>query len=365
MVRTVLSSLMLASLAVCLSACGGGGGGSSTPSTPPPPTQTLVAGTYHLTSFSAQATPPSNNATIWGTAVTNDAGGIDVAGTINVATRGANEPFGPQSYELSVTPQGVVEWRLGGVVTHRGGVSDDGQVVLLGSVGAGLDPGMLILIKSSGSNGEANFAGTYFMGHALEGLVGYGPLTMDGAGALAGGAWQLRSDSGSIANPPYTGTVSVAPTGAVDLLLPLNVWRGGLSQDGQFCVVCGDDQASPSAPFLYACVRTGSGGTPQGAYYSVSLEFVPGSVIATTGVTTFGTMGTWARTGHVNTEGAVAEGDVDGTYVTNLGNGSFTMNRAGRVEDLQGHASPDGRYLIIAGGSAAGSTPVLWLCCRR
>lgn len=365
MVRTLLSSLMLVSLAFYFSACGGGGGGGSQ-GTPPAVKTNVVDGTYHMHIFTARMATGSTLSSTWGTAVTNATGGIDLAGRFNLDSASANQALPAGSYDLTVSDAGVVQWSLGGVVTHEGGVSDDGQLVVLASVANLWDPSILVLTKASANNDVSQLVGEYRTGVLEVSSALFGPLTGDGAGALTG---LLDENNQGVVGfgAPFGGSATVGMYGNCDVTLPTAVLRGALSTDGQVAVWGGDDATTPGAPFLFAGVRTAPGAGPAGAYYAVAMEYAPGPAVASsTGVVTFAGANAWSSTGRLNVEGVVSSVTGAGTFAFNSSTGELVMNRTGQNEDMVGGVSADGRFIVVSGGSVSGSsTPVLWIFCRR
>jgi len=365
MVRTLLSSLMLTLLAVCLSACGGGGGGSS-PGVPPAVKTNVVDGTYHMHIFSARVATGSTFSSTWGTAVTNGTGGIDLTGRFNVDSATMNQALPPGSYDLTVSDAGVVQWSLGGVVTHEGGVSDDGQLVILASVANLWDPSILVLTKASSSNSVAELVGEYRTGMLNVAGSAFGPLTGDGAGALSG-LLDVNTQNVVTFGGPVAGTATVGMYGHCDLDLSPGILRGALSTDGQFAIWGGDDASTPDLPLTIAGVRTAPGSGPTGEYYAVAMEYAQGPAVASsTGLVTFTGTNAWSSSGRINVEGTISSVTSSGSFAFNTATGQLVMNRTGENEDMVGGVSADGRFIVVSGGSVSGSsTPVLWIFCRR
>jgi hypothetical protein len=160
-----------------------------------------------------------------GSEVQNNAGVISpssaVAGTYAVAADGA----------LTVSPT------VGAPLT--GGVSADGNTLVLSQLTSGQNPSITVGIKQ-GQSGftTADVSGTYTM--AAQGNSGdtgslWG-ITFDGAGNIKGTG--IRNDAGTISNITVTGTYSVAADGALTVSptggKPLT---GSVSVDGQQLVL--------------------------------------------------------------------------------------------------------------------------------
>ena len=359
-----ITRAMFLVLATLLAGCGGGGG-----STAPVAPANVLSGAYQIVTYTLRSVPaPGASSSFWGQAVVNPNGQLDVTGEQNAPAAGGIGPALPGAYAIVGQGSGHYDLEVTGTPVYRGGVSDDGAVAIFASVASGLDPSLLILMRGDAATGPS-FSGTYDFANMSVFGAEYGTHVFNGAGGMSvdsfagggGGPIGMNAFSYSLGSMNLT-TMWSNTSAAVQM-------QGGTTADRALAAWAGGtNAAAPSVPFGWAAVRRSSGLTNaaiRGTYHVVAMEQIGGGVATTTGLMTADGAGTFSITGDVNANGAINPNQtVTGTY--NLsGTGNLVLNRSNLSEGLTGTVSQDGRYILLGGGSTAGSSQMFILMVRQ
>lgn len=372
----LLSILLLATSALLLPACGGGGGGGSS-TTPPPPAfnDASVVGDYMF--VMVQGNVPRTLISNYLRASSNGAGTLSLSGGSN--SDGVVAPVPSTGLTYNVAPDGTMSLFSGATPVAQGGLSADGKRAVL-AITAGIDPGMILMIRIEGSYGPTSLSGNYVAGEMRMRLgmphVFAASLltdTFDGQGAYNG--LGFSNDEGTVIQYTLMGPASsyaVAPNGQVTLSptfgQPL---EGQLAAGGDYALLGGTTQ-SPNldgAPAVRLMIKEGTGfsaASVEGSYWAASIEFNTGgpALEVFTGTMDATATGTATLAGQVNSGSGGVPGSATAS-VTISPSGRLTMNRGGSNETLRGQLSPDRQIGFVTGGEMANSNPVLMVFIRK
>ncbi len=355
--------LVLVGLALILGSCGGGGGGGVLFGV------TSFAGTYWLVLFEPDSSSGDPVAT-WGTAVSDGAGNVTLDGMANEA--GMLSSPGAQALTYTVDLDGTTRFFQGATEVVKGGISGDGNCVILAANSTSLTPLIVVMIRTVGTFSPATLAGDFHIsGYSVPGgaeSLHSTKAAFDTVSAFSGSG--ASNTDGTQDGGALSGTYTVATSGQATLTLFGATHEGCLQTGGGFGLF-GGGNAMSDIPAIYMLMRAASSASTAtlfGSYWAVGIEkdLVGGgfgSIFGT--VTADGVNQLWiAGTRYDGT----TLGPLTGTAVYGVSSdGTVVADRSGVFgnEDLKGAVSPDGRIALLAGGSVAGSRPLLYILCRK
>ena len=224
------------------------------------PTAAELAGTWHLVRIHRSPNPAFFGYGAVGKITVDGGGGISFTEyTFN--RDGDIDPTSILQVPLELVPasDGTVHWRHA-VTTDlrmRGGLSEDGDMVLLGPTEAWVGyAGVQILIRESQGAALADVQGTWgSAGYTmLTSVMMWGPWQLDGAG---GGAYDPSVNTHmSVTNEPAFDLLgySVGTDGGTDVTLPFGVLRGAVDP-ARRCLVLGGTLTAGGPVWFQVLVR--------------------------------------------------------------------------------------------------------------
>jgi len=268
-------------------------------------------------------------------------------------------------------------WPGGGPFNVQGGISIDGSVATLSSIGATGWPGLSILVRRGGTFDLGSLNDTYhlsgFCSSATADTSLWGTVTFDGLG----GANETLSlnINGTIGGPvPNTAQIyTVAADGTTSYTFhPAHIaTQGGILPGGDLVVLTGATVAGP--PCLVVLIRqsaaasasTLSGNYHIGAFFA-DVGAPPPSFSSFTGTSSSDGVNTLTTNvgGTIDVDGVVGPWPplVTNDAYTVMTDGTLTLTTGGTT--LVGGVSPTGDYAVVAGGTTTGSLPQLWFMVR-
>lgn len=233
----------------------------------PVPTQADLQGRWYLVQFGAGSAPPPETGVVGFAAVA----GIDIDGSGAVSfieydyikgdQLNPNPVVLPPS-ELIPNGDGGVVWRRTGVnlVEFMGGLSADGNLVLLGAIGGfGGQGGLRVLVRGGLVTDVGQLNGVYFVGgFTLLNITArggaypmFGEMALSGSGA---GTWDVTFPPGITGPLPVA--CSVDPAGKVAMTISSSPvlwgWSGPL---GEYLIQVGPFVSATAEPWFQAMVR--------------------------------------------------------------------------------------------------------------
>ena len=142
---------------VCLGACGSGGGGGGPTSTPP----VQIDGAYFFHHITCFVGPPTAGTGTWET-FTGDGVNMITSGSFTRNASGVQQgpiPYGPIPYTAG--PDG--DMSIGGATPRLGGITESGDVMVLGTFSPGQVPSFGIATRKAGTFDETSLSGDYHL----------------------------------------------------------------------------------------------------------------------------------------------------------------------------------------------------------
>jgi hypothetical protein len=355
--RIAIVALLLA----LVSSCGGGSGGSGGHAFGP----ASFAGEFRLAAFEGLSGATEDMTASWGT-VTGD-GGSECLFVLTVNNEGtvSSPPSLPATY--SVDAGGAIE--VGQLAGH---LCLGGEVAVLGSALGGVPMVMALARPPTSPMSDASLVGLYrvvLYDHGptadMTSIVGW--FVFDGVGGLSFSITAANAE-GTIASilVSVNGTYSVQADGTLTVTLPLFEAEGTVLEGGELGFAAGGTTGG-EIPVVLAFVKAASSAslsTFSGSYAVVSFELdaVLG-LISVTGLADADGSGAVTRTGTANTDGVIAASPaLPGTYTVSP-DGTVHLTAAG--DTFLGGISQDGQFVVLGGGTNAGSNPTFQVYVRR
>lgn len=234
----------------------------------PAPTQADLQGRWYLVQFGASPAPAPDTGMV----------GFASAGSIDVDGAGAisfveydylkgdqlnpNFTFHPPS-ELVPDGDGGIVWSRTGMnlVEFMGGLSEDGNLILMGAIGGfGGQGGLRVLVRGGLTTDVGQLSGIYFVGgFTIMNIPSpggafpmYGEMAMGGSG---GGTWDVIFPP-PLNNGPFPVSYTVESTGKVAVAISsTSVLWGWAGPMGDYLILAGPFQDGVDEPWFQAMVR--------------------------------------------------------------------------------------------------------------
>ncbi|MDJ0974503.1 MAG: hypothetical protein QNJ98_08605 [Planctomycetota bacterium] len=363
-----MSRLFLFLATLTLVACGGGGGGGGGDNAALD--AGVFVGEYTLVWMQSDATLDTQVS--WGTATADGVSQVAVDGSQN-SNSTVSGP-GSSTFDYTVAPDGVLTMQLSGSDVFRGHLRADGHIAVLVSVTT-TSQGILVLLKPEGTYNVADLAGDYGVSSFTVNPSPGNPYTVMGSvnvtpSGVINGPAVVNVNGTIIPGAVISGALGVASDGTGSYDVGGVSWTGAWSPDATLGLFAGDTTGGPlGPPAIWSYVRRGTGlsnTTLAGEYAIVGLEYAPTAPAfnAFEGTLTADGVGGMTVAGTTNT--GLALDPLNGTAsYTVASTGEVIVNRGALTEDVVGTVSPDGRYFVAAGGSAANSTLTFWIAFRK